>query len=370
MRPKIKKSGRAFSSDNGNFIQLLFVALGVLVIVMEIKKSLDFTFDPLNSTSKMEEAIVPLSSASASTSLSAWDPKMNPLGIPPGKAQPLPPPRLDNSAVVDKQRNKYGGKGDEQHLGGFGEIDPGGISPGLFKHMIQEWGVQSFMDIGCGRGFSTTWFHFHGCDVICAEGSHDAFERSLLPDKEHQVMVHDFSRGPWWPEKTYDVAWSVEFLEHVNVNYHYNYVTAFRKAAIICVTASKGGGWHHVEIHKNEWWIRKYESYGFRYDAELTEEARKVARENKKTYRGPNDVYLDGFYVRVTLMVFVNPVVAALPEHAHLFPELGCGIVGSKRKCNLPLESEADPKMYPLELTEEQDQAWLDWISARVNQSF
>jgi hypothetical protein len=164
-----------------------------------------------------------------------WDPNVNPLGIPPGKAPNLPSPRLKEDTV--KRGGGYGGKGDAEHLGGFSEIDPGGISPGLFKYMIEVLGVHSFLDIGCGRGFSTSWFAFHGCNVICAEGSHDAIERSVLPDPAKQVVEHDFSRGPWWPEKTYDAAWSVEFLEHVGTEYHFNYVTAFRKAALIFVTA-------------------------------------------------------------------------------------------------------------------------------------
>ena len=45
------------------------------------------------------------------------------------------------------------------------------------------------------------------------EGSHDGVMKSLLPPE--LIVEHDFSRGPWWPEETYDAAWSVEFLEHV-----------------------------------------------------------------------------------------------------------------------------------------------------------
>jgi len=303
------------------------------------------------------------------TTTTTWDPKLNPLGIPPGKAPNLPSIRLKEGEET-KKRGGYGGKGDKEHLGGFSEIDPGGISPGLFKYMIETLGVKSFLDIGCGRGFSTSWFAFHGCDVLCAEGSHDAVERSVLPDPSNQVVEHDFSRGPWWPEKTYDVAWSVEFLEHVGVQYHYNYVTAFRKAALIFVTASKNYGWHHVEVHSNDWWIRKYESYGFKYDQALSEEARAIAKRTKKSYRSPhNKTYLDGFYMRVTLMVFVNPTVAALPEHSHLFPELGCfgGQGKPNRKCKKEHgETVPDERMYPLNLTEAMDQAWIDWLEPRV----
>ena len=64
----------------------------------------------------------------------------------------------------------------------------------------------------------------------------------MLPDPDNQLIEHDFSRGPWWPEMTYDVAWSVEFLEHVKLRYMPNYITAFRKAAMVFVTASSGEG--------------------------------------------------------------------------------------------------------------------------------
>jgi len=308
--------------------------------------------------------------AAAAAAAPVWDPQVNPLGIPPGQAPNLPSIRLTAAEKTTVQRGGYGGKGDAEHLGGFAEFDTGGTSPGVWKYMIEVLGVHSFLDIGCGRGFSTSWFAFHGCRVLCAEGSHDAIERSVLPDPTHQVVEHDFSRGPWWPAQTYDAAWSVEFLEHVGTEFHFNYVTAFRKAALIFVTASSGNGWHHVEVHSREWWIRKYESYGFKYDEALTNTALGIAKYNKKRYTGPHNVYLDGFYVRVTLMVFVNPVVAALPEHAHLFPELGCfgGKQGTHRPCQKEL-GESVPKnklMTPLNLTLAMDQEWIAWLEPKV----
>lgn len=120
--------------------------------------------------------------------------------------------------------------------------------------MISYLGIRSLLDLGCGRGISTSWFVTHGLDyVVCAEGSHDAVTQSLLPTIEHipnntkyDLIEHDFSLGPWWPKQTVDVAWSVEFTEHVGRNFQMNYHTAFRKAALIFVTHSNWGGWHHV----------------------------------------------------------------------------------------------------------------------------
>jgi len=147
---------------------------------------------------------------------------------------------VNDDENVDAKRQIYGGIGDKKHLGGFTEIDLDGITPNLWVNLIQKYNVRSFMDVGCGKGVITRWFLEHGADVLCVEGSHDAVSQSILP--EDKVIEHDYSRGPWWPEKTYDVAWSVEFLEHVSRQYYFNYMSTFRKAALIFVTSSRWGG--------------------------------------------------------------------------------------------------------------------------------
>ena len=140
----------------------------------------------------------------------------NPLSIPRGQAKALPSIRVTNDkaeAAVD--RKIYGGAGDKKHLGGFTDMDKSGISPRAWKWMVQRLNIQSVLDVGCGRGLSTSWFLFHGLDVLCVEGSHDAREKTVLPDPDKQMVEHDFSRGPWWPGRTFDAVWCVEFLEHV-----------------------------------------------------------------------------------------------------------------------------------------------------------
>lgn len=306
-----------------------------------------------------------------------WDP-LNPLGIPSGEAEALPSIRVEveSDESVDERRKIYGGKGDKAHLGGFTEIDTMGISPRVWKHMITDIGVHSVLDVGCGRGISTSWFHTHGCDVLCAEGSHDAVLNTVLPDPENQVVEHDFSRGPWWPEKTYDAVWAVEFLEHVGVQYHFNYMTAFRKAALLFVTSSRWGGWHHVEVHPDEWWIRKYEMYGLRYDHNLTMQIRDIAGlENRlKNGTAPNGKRFNAQHVYTRMKVFVNPVVAALPQHAHLFPAHGCYVNRTaNRICGTGkfegLETPLPKEYWPLELTPSMDDEWDALIKKHISSS-
>ena len=217
---------------------------------------------------------------------------MNPLDIPRETAVALPSVRIDDSNV-GYDRTIYGGKGDKPHLGGFAtnSVDIDGLSPTLWKYMISEVGVKSMLDVGCGRGISTSWFQMHNVEALCVEGSHDAIEQTVLPNAKDIITEHDFSRGPWWPGRTVDFIWCVELLEHVGRNFHKNLIPAFRKGALVYATHSTWGGWHHVEIHSTEWWIQKFESYGFKYSDSLTNKARKTAQDgrfevspNGKTY--------------------------------------------------------------------------------------
>lgn len=134
--------------------------------------------------------------------------------IPLGEAVALPSIRSDAENATRDTR--YGGQGDKPHLGGFVEVDMHGISPATWNFMLETIGVKSVVDVGCGRGISTSWFLMHGVDALCVEGSHDAAEKTMLLDPARQMVEHDFSRGPWWPKKTYDAVWCVEFLEHVS----------------------------------------------------------------------------------------------------------------------------------------------------------
>jgi hypothetical protein len=127
------------------------------------------------------------------------------LVIPDGPAVPMPSVRISKEEESSIKRKFYGGAGDKPHLGGFTSFDPNGVSPTLWKEMVSWMGIKSLVDVGCGRGISTSWFVLHGMEyVVCVEGSHDAVTKSLLPGlkpekgTEFELVEHDFSRGPWW----------------------------------------------------------------------------------------------------------------------------------------------------------------------------
>ena len=127
---------------------------------------------------------------------------------------PSPPNQKSNqrtnhtTAVKSASNNStiYGGS-NERHLGGFTVKDMSGISENTWNFMMGILGVQSLLDVGCGRGHSTHYFLSKKARVLCVEGSVDAVKNSVLP--ADRIVEHDFSLGPWWPSATFDACWYV-----------------------------------------------------------------------------------------------------------------------------------------------------------------
>lgn len=241
-----------------------------------------------------------------------------------------PPSQVPEKVSVEESkavnRGFYGGEGDKSHLGGFTYRDNSTISYNLWRFLMSEVAVKSMVDVGCGKGHSTKFFYDQGVDVLCVEGSHDAIKQSLLPRKV--IVQHDYTKGPWWPDtKTYDLAWSTEFLEHVGRQYMENYLPVFLRSAIVVVTSSPWGGWHHVEVHHGWWWKARFEARGLVYSEYLTDMFKRNVRHDFEKYRDQGySQTLMGMYV------FINPYVASLPEHRHLFGGNGCynGVVDNE----------------------------------------
>ena len=100
----------------------------------------------------------------------------------------------------------------------------------------------------------------------------------------------------------------------------------FKKAAIVAVTTSAWGGWHHVEVHDEVWWTSRFTALGFVYSRSLTNLMRTVVK------NGQTEGMTNGQLLRHGMHVFINPSVASLPKHAHLFGGNGCynGVIDNR----------------------------------------
>ena len=258
--------------------------------------------------------------------------------VPLGKSpKPLGSIRIRENEKVgldEKQGGIYGGVGDKPHLGGWTTYDEQGVSNHTWNYMMGIIGVKSVLDIGCGRGISSSYFYENGARVKCIEGSIDAIDHTFLPKQENQELIinHDFTRGPYWPDETFDACWSIEVLEHLSRQYVKNYMPSFRRCALIFVSASVWGGHHHVEVHAQWWWKARFAAYGMQYLRDVTRDIHQVTMWEKHYLKRLWDaksvhdhrVGTYGQHLTHGLMVFINPEVASLPEHDHLFSGDGC----------------------------------------------
>jgi hypothetical protein len=113
-----------------------------------------------------------------------------------------------------------------------------------------------------------------------------------------RTLIHDFTTGVANISSQYDLAWSVEFLEHVEEKYQRNYLDAFIRCNLIACTAAPPGwkGHHHVNCKPRSYWIDVFGGLGFTYDAKSTESMIKAS--TMKRRKGRSFMMMTGMLFR------------------------------------------------------------------------
>lgn len=168
-----------------------------------------------------------------------------------------------NSAIPTKDTSHLGG-----HFGGTAMP----IKP--FDYIVEKYNIKSVLDIGCGPAGMVEYANWKGVYSIGVDGD-------TTLDKMPYIMFHDFIEGPFNLDTYYDLAWSTEFLEHVEAKYIPNFMPLFQRAQyVFCSAAYPGqGGHHHVNEQESQYWIDVFASYGFTYMSDDLEEIRKTSND-------------------------------------------------------------------------------------------
>ena len=172
---------------------------------------------------------------------------------------------------------------DTSHLGGHNGNNT--MLPNEIKYFRDILGVRSIIDIGCGPAWMVEYNNFMG---IYSEG----IEGDRIIHPKEYINFHDFTEGPFIPNKYYDLAYSVEFLEHVEEKYIPNFMPVFDKVNyIFCTSAIPGqGGYHHVNEQSKMYWIDKFQERGFVYDNKIFKDLLEVSA--VKSFIGKNGLFL------------------------------------------------------------------------------
>jgi cyclopropane fatty-acyl-phospholipid synthase-like methyltransferase len=184
----------------------------------------------------------------------------------------------------------------EEHLGGCiineGHGDTGTYAPQVWDFLIDRLNIKSIIDVGCGAGYSLQYFLNKGLIGIGVEGFEYAISRS--PVKKHLVL-HDYTKDQYVSAGEYDLAWSCEFVEHVEEQYVPNFMATFMKAKYVAMTHAVPGqpGHHHVNCQTADYWIDIFKKHCFELCQDLSLEARNKLNNCE-----------NGGHVKNTLMIF------------------------------------------------------------------
>lgn len=166
------------------------------------------------------------------------------------------------------------------HLGGYVEGgDEATYYPDLWRWLVEERGVGSVLDVGCGEGHALKVFS----DLGCLVGGIDGVEQQAA-----YIHTHDFTTGPYTAglQGPWDLVWCCEFVEHVQEGYVPNFLSTFRLAPLVLMTHAEPGqqGYHHVNCRTADYWIGAMAAEGYTFDERLTSLTRTIAAFNTDPY--------------------------------------------------------------------------------------
>ena len=154
------------------------------------------------------------------------------------------------------------------HLGGcivngsVGDINT--WCPCLWDRLVELTNAKSMVDVGCGVGYSMKYFSDKGLSVVGVDGLDEVLQHSPIPDR---IVIHDYTKGPYTLQDNVDLAWSCEFVEHIEEQFMENFMNTFDRCGYVAMTHANPDqdGYHHVNCQPPEYWIAAFSNRGFRY---------------------------------------------------------------------------------------------------------
>ena len=185
----------------------------------------------------------------------------------------------------------------DEHLGGH--LNKTHVDEGALIFLKDVFGVRTMLDIGCGPGGMVELALKHGIRAVGVDGDASVIR---LNEKYRDVpgilplqVVHDYTLGPLPMDigEEFDLAWSVEFLEHVEERFQENYMESFCRAKVVAMTHALPGapGYHHVNCQPEQYWIDVFGRYGFDYLADETKVLRKRSTMVKNFMRNTGKIF-------------------------------------------------------------------------------
>lgn len=178
----------------------------------------------------------------------------------------------------------------QPHLGGnLVEGDYNTFSPSVWDYVTDRFALKSVLDLGCGLGYSSHYFHKKGLNVLAVDGMLENVTNSVYPS-----LLVDLTKDKITTKV--DLVYCVEVVEHIEEQYLDNLLASLACGKFILMTnALPGqGGHHHVNEQHTDYWIEHLKRYNCEYLPGDSDKIKKLAD-------------IDGaWWIRQTGSIFVN----------------------------------------------------------------
>lgn len=178
-----------------------------------------------------------------------------------------------------------------QHLGGHENETH--IDKGAIQYLVDALEIKSVVDIGCGPGGMVETMKRMGLEVVGLDGDYTVSRPDYIKEN---VVIHDFATGPYDLGRTYDLAWTVEFVEHVDEIYMQNFIDVFKQCKYVIMTHALPGqpGHHHVNCQHAGYWLNVMEKNGFEAKPYTLQMVRQVSTMRERYIREQSLFFKNG----------------------------------------------------------------------------
>ena len=174
------------------------------------------------------------------------------------------------------------------HLGGnIIEGDPYTHAPSVWDYLIKRFALESVLDLGAGRAYSSSYFHRAGVKVIAVDGMRENCASSLFPS----VQI-DLTQTSVYCKV--DLVHCQEVVEHIEERYIESLLASLTCGKFIVMTnALPGqGGHHHVNEQPTEYWVHHLKRHNCELLLEDSSRIRQLAHLDGAKYLAETGIVL------------------------------------------------------------------------------
>ena len=164
------------------------------------------------------------------------------------------------------------------------------------RHIVEYFKINSVVDFGCALASYISGAKEKGATILGFEYGYENLKEYLSEDVKNYVKYGNVMAKIECGK--FDLSMSIEVAEHILPDksdmFVENLVNSSNKYILVTTATPGQGGLAHINEQPKEFWIEKFEKYGFMYNKEITMDLIK-----SRTSKLPK-------HIRKNMMIFIK----------------------------------------------------------------